>query len=118
MAWGFSVSHLSNVRAFKSASSSSICKRTDGLKLAITGRSGWFDKPKGKDKMPGPWQTCETDYDCNPGGRNWPLRCQSFVLAKFCIDPESTDDWFGGLGIQNPELAMVPIPVRPTDGYR
>ena len=40
------------------------------------------------------------------------------MLAKFCIDPDATDDWFGGLRNQNSELVMVPIPVRKTDGYR
>jgi len=66
-------------------------------------------------------KTCESDYDCNPGGYNFPLICADFVVARFCIDP---DDWRGGgLGAlawdpTNLE-AMVkePIPVRPEDGY-
>jgi hypothetical protein len=40
------------------------------------------------------------------------------MITKICIDPDTTDDWFGGLRSQNPELVMVPIPVRKTDGYR
>ncbi len=117
MSWGFAHGHGRHFRPKSDGQSSAICRRSSGLNLAINGRSGWFDKPKSQNKKSGPWQTCETDYDCNPEGRNWPLVCQSFVLAKFCIDPESTDDWFGGLKAQNSNLAMVPIPVRRTDGY-
>jgi hypothetical protein len=103
---------------FKLGSKPSVCKRTQGLSLAINGRSGWFEKTqRNRRKSGGPLQTCETDYDCNPEGRNWPLRCQNFIVAKFCIDPESTDDWFGGFRNQNPELVTVPIPVRRSDGF-
>jgi len=61
-------------------------------------------------------KTCETDYDCNSGGRNYPLRCVNFVFANFCVD---SDDWTGGNGIKdyNTELAPELIPVRVEDGY-
>ena len=58
-------------------------------------------------------KTCETDYDCNPGGRNWPLRCVNVVFSKICI--ESDDDFGGGRGIA--EVALEAIPVRVEDGY-
>eukprot|EP00287_Rhodomonas_sp_CCMP768_P017175 CAMPEP_0202812388 /NCGR_PEP_ID=MMETSP1389-20130828/4049_1 /ASSEMBLY_ACC=CAM_ASM_000865 /TAXON_ID=302021 /ORGANISM="Rhodomonas sp., Strain CCMP768" /LENGTH=172 /DNA_ID=CAMNT_0049483771 /DNA_START=18 /DNA_END=536 /DNA_ORIENTATION=+ len=57
-------------------------------------------------------KTCETDYDCNSGGRNYPLRCVNFVVANFCVD---SDDWTGGTPIR--ELAPELIPVRVEDGY-
>jgi len=68
-------------------------------------------------KMP---KQCKEDYDCNPGGYNFPLICADFVIARFCVDP---DDWRGGgLGAlawdENTELAREPIPVRVDDGYR
>mmetsp|Transcript_55078 Transcript_55078/g.112600 ORF Transcript_55078/g.112600 Transcript_55078/m.112600 type:complete len:441 (+) Transcript_55078:93-1415(+) len=63
-------------------------------------------------------KTCKEDYDCNPGGYNWPLRCVDVVIAKICIDP---DDWKGGgLGAHAAtpdDLAMEPIPVRVEDGW-
>jgi len=58
-------------------------------------------------------KTCETDYDCNPGGRNWPLRCVDVVFSKICV--ESDDDMGGGRGVT--EYAMDAIPVRVEDGY-
>jgi hypothetical protein len=58
-------------------------------------------------------KTCETDYDCNPGGRNWPLRCVDVVFSKICV--ESDDDIGGGRGIM--EYALEAIPVRVEDGY-
>ena len=58
-------------------------------------------------------KTCETDYDCNPGGRNWPLRCVNVVFSKICV--ESDDDMGGGRGIM--EYALETIPVRVEDGY-
>lgn len=71
-----------------------------------------------KKKMP---KTCQSDYDCNPGGYNFPLICADFIVARFCIDP---DDWKGGgLGahawdLDNMEqMIKEPIPVRPDDGY-
>mmetsp|Transcript_38020 Transcript_38020/g.79649 ORF Transcript_38020/g.79649 Transcript_38020/m.79649 type:complete len:275 (-) Transcript_38020:225-1049(-) len=60
---------------------------------------------------------CKEDYDCNPGGYNFPLRCVDFVIARFCVDP---DDWRGGgLGALawDPSLAPEPIPVRIEDGF-
>mmetsp|Transcript_44298 Transcript_44298/g.110933 ORF Transcript_44298/g.110933 Transcript_44298/m.110933 type:complete len:445 (+) Transcript_44298:215-1549(+) len=62
---------------------------------------------------------CKEDYDCNPGGYNFPLICADFVVARFCIDP---DDWSGGgLGAlawdETTELAKEPIPVRVDDGH-
>jgi len=63
-------------------------------------------------------KTCKNDYDCNPGGYNWPLRCVDVVVAKICIDP---DDWKGGglgaLNVQPQDLATEPIPVRVEDGW-
>jgi len=58
-------------------------------------------------------KTCETDYDCNPGGRSWPLRCVNVLFSKICI--EQDDDIGGGRGIS--QMAMEPIPVRVEDGY-
>jgi len=58
--------------------------------------------------------TCETDYDCNPGGRSWPRRCVSFVFSKICVDGD--DDDFGGGG-RIASMAMEPISVRVEDGY-
>ena len=58
-------------------------------------------------------KTCETDYDCNPGGRNYPLRCVNYIFSKICV--ESDDDFSGGRGVM--EYAFEPIPVRVTDGY-
>ena len=59
-------------------------------------------------------KTCETDYDCNPGGRNWPLRCVNVVFSKICI--ESDDDFGGGRGV-HAEAVLETIPVRVEDGY-
>jgi len=56
---------------------------------------------------------CQTDYDCNEGGRNWPLRCVDVIFTKVCVDK---DDSQGGMGIQV-QAALVPIPVRVDDGY-
>jgi len=58
-------------------------------------------------------KTCETDYDCNPDGRNWPLRCVRGLFSNTCI--ESDDDINGGRGVM--AYAMEPIPVRVEDGY-
>lgn len=58
-------------------------------------------------------KTCETDYDCNPDGRNWPLRCVRGLFSKICI--ESDDDIGGGRGVM--AYALEPIPVRVEDGY-
>jgi hypothetical protein len=58
-------------------------------------------------------KTCETDYDCNPGGRSWPLRCVNVVFSKICV--ESDDDFGGGRGVM--EYALEAIPVRVEDGY-
>jgi len=30
---------------------------------------------------------CQTDYDCNEGGRNWPLRCVDVIFTKVCCSP-------------------------------
>lgn len=62
------------------------------------------------------FKSCETDYDCNEDGKNWPLRCVDVILTKVCVDQ---DDRGGGLGVRNwnPEAATVPIPVRVDDGY-
>jgi hypothetical protein len=59
-------------------------------------------------------KTCETDYDCNPGGRNWPLRCVNVLFSKICI--ESDDDFGGGRGV-HAEAVLEAIPVRVEDGY-
>ena len=58
-------------------------------------------------------KTCQTDYDCNPGGRNYPLKCVNVVFASICV--ESDDDFQGGMGIL--QSAFEPIPVRVDDGY-
>lgn len=58
-------------------------------------------------------KTCETDYDCNPGGRNYPLRCVNYIFSKICV--ESDDDFSGGRGVL--QYAFEPIPVRVSDGY-
>eukprot|EP00960_Hanusia_phi_P031212 749148-Hanusia_phi.AAC.2 len=47
------------------------------------------------------------DYDCNPGGYNFPLRCVDFIIARFCVDP---DDWRGGQSLLPPP---PPPPPRP-----
>jgi hypothetical protein len=59
--------------------------------------------------------TCETDYDCNPGGRSWPRRCVSFVFSKICVDGD--DDDFGGGGriasmamVRSRVLFHIPLP--------
>ena len=97
----------------------SVCKPSSSRaliaqNLGIPGPWNADSGPATKDKR-GPFQTCETDHDCNPGGRNWPLVCKNFLVAKFCIDSESTDDWSGGRRME--DLALVPIPVRTTDGF-
>mmetsp|Transcript_62832 Transcript_62832/g.130633 ORF Transcript_62832/g.130633 Transcript_62832/m.130633 type:complete len:172 (-) Transcript_62832:263-778(-) len=76
-------------------------------------KNGWF---KNIAQQATKLKTCETDYDCNPAGRNYPLRCVNFVVANFCVD---SDDWTGGNGIREwtPQLAPEPIPVRIDDGY-
>mmetsp|Transcript_62668 Transcript_62668/g.91883 ORF Transcript_62668/g.91883 Transcript_62668/m.91883 type:complete len:216 (+) Transcript_62668:148-795(+) len=59
-------------------------------------------------------KACETDFDCNPGGRSWPLRCVDIVVSKICMEVDDSDDSFGGGRMM---LAMEPIPVRIEDGY-
>lgn len=59
-------------------------------------------------------KACETDFDCNPGGRSWPLRCVDILVSKICMEVDDSDDSFGGGRMM---LAMEPIPVRIEDGY-
>jgi hypothetical protein len=61
---------------------------------------------------------CKSDYDCNPGGYNFPLKCVDFIVTRLCVD---NDDWKGGgLGALNwglRDLIPEPIPVRIEDGW-
>ena len=63
-------------------------------------------------------KTCKTDYDCNPGGRNWPLRCVDVFVSKICMgSDDGGGDGGGGGGGRIASLSMVPIPVLAEDGY-
>ena len=62
-------------------------------------------------------KTCKTDYDCNPGGRNWPLRCVDVFVSKICMGSDDGGGGGGGGGGSIASLSMLPIPVLAEDGY-
>jgi len=88
------------------------------LQAADNEGGGFFENVLPKEMRKNMPKICKSDYDCNPGGYNFPLICADFVITRICIDP---DDWKGGGLGQSAwdaeDLVKQTIPVKVNDGY-